>query len=536
MLTFIISLFLMLYTKGLIYTGEYLKTKKLKLKLILTLLIAFFLMNALVYYFSEENKNQRIEMALVDNMNDLQTHYEVLIHNQRVNADAVAISTEMTPKFIKIMKAVQTASGKEKSDLRKELYKLLTPKYRLLKTKGVLQYHFVLPNNESFLRMHKPDKFGDDLTNVRADFKYVNETKKPIYGFTQGRTAHGFRNTYPIFDKDKNYLGAMEISYSSDSFQEYLTHISKIHTHFIVDKTIFTAKAWQRDDLILKYVQSSEHENFMLTINQEHSEEKCIVKNALVFADNGDEINRGVKKGDSFSTYAVIDFEKVVVASYFPIKNLTKTKTLAWIVSYEDSPFIYNSLKSAYVTRTVAFFMLSLLVFLLYRLKLNEYMIQDQADTDGLTGVYNRKKFDKILSYELSRNARYQNNLCVAILDIDFFKKFNDDYGHLIGDEVLIMLSEHISTSIRGTDTFARWGGEEFVLLFPQTSLNQAVVICDKLRLGVQNNPHHSAGTITASFGITAYVNKDTTDSIFKRCDDALYLAKANGRNIVCTK
>jgi len=165
------------------------------------------------------------------------------------------------------MKKAIHATTEEKAILRKELQKILASKYALLKMKGVLQYHFILPNNESFLRMHKVDKFGDDLTNVRADFKYINKMKVPIHGFTQGRTTHGFRNTYPIINDKGEHLGAMEISFSSDSFQEYLTNISKIHTHFLVDKNIFDSNAWKRDDLIVKYTQSEEDKDFMLAIS-----------------------------------------------------------------------------------------------------------------------------------------------------------------------------------------------------------------------------------------------------------------------------
>jgi len=508
-----------------------------KIKLLALLIFSFIVINAGVYYFSQENENERIEIALADNLSDLETHYGVLIHNQKLTADAVAISTiKYMPNVTKIMKKAIYASKQEKVILRKKLQKLLTNKYDLLKMKGVLQYHFVLPNNESFLRMHKIDKFGDDLTNIRADFKYVNEMKVPIHGFTQGRTAHGFRNTYPIINDEGEHLGAIEISFSSDSFQEYLTKISKIHTHFLVDKNIFDSNAWKRDDLIVKYTQSAEHKDFMLAISKNHSFDKCVTQTKKNFANKQNEIKKGVKSGKKFSVYTIVDKEHVIVASYFPIKNLADTKALAWIVSYEESPFIYKSIQSAYLTRVSAFILFLIIAFLLYKLKENEYKIQIQADTDILTGVYNRSKFDKILSYELSRNIRYKSQLCLAILDIDFFKKFNDEFGHLIGDEVLICLAKEISTSIRETDTFARWGGEEFILLFPETSLSQANIICNKLRQNIQNNPHHSAGTITASFGLTAYKPHDTIDTLFKRCDEALYLAKDNGRNNVYTK
>ena len=123
-----------------------------KIKLLALLIFSFIAINAGVYYFSQENENERIEI----NLNDLETHYRVLIHNQKITADAVAISTiKYIPSVTKIMKKAIHASTQEKAVLRKKLQKILTKKYDLLKMEGVLQYHFVLPNNESFLRMHK---------------------------------------------------------------------------------------------------------------------------------------------------------------------------------------------------------------------------------------------------------------------------------------------------------------------------------------------------------------------------------------------
>lgn len=157
--------------------------------------------------------------------------------------------------------------------------------------------------------------------------------------------------------------------------------------------------------------------------------------------------------------------------------------------------------------------------------------IEKKAYFDTLTGIYNRNKFDDILNEELKRVQRYSNKLSMAIIDIDKFKNINDTYGHLIGDEVLVMISKNISSTIRITDIFARWGGEEFVVLFKETSIQDAQMISKKIKDAIQNVEHPLAGSITISLGVTKYLEGDTLESIFKRCDDALYLAKENGRN-----
>jgi len=98
------------------------------------------------------------------------------------------------------------------------------------------------------------------------------------------------------------------------------------------------------------------------------------------------------------------------------------------------------------------------------------------------------------------------------------------------------MLAKHLNYSVRSTDIFARWGGEEFVILFPETTKGEAKIICEKIRLSVEILTHPTAGAITVSFGVAQYEKNDTIESMFKRCDEALYEAKETGRNKVCVK
>jgi len=158
---------------------------------------------------------------------------------------------------------------------------------------------------------------------------------------------------------------------------------------------------------------------------------------------------------------------------------------------------------------------------------------EKKAYIDSLTGVYNRNKLDELFENEIQRVKRYGKHFSIAIIDIDKFKNFNDTYGHLIGDEVLVMLAQCVNNNVRDSDIFARWGGEEFVILFIETSVNEAKIVAEKIKDKIQDLHHQTAGGITASFGITEYIENDTLEGIFKRCDDALYMAKENGRNRV---
>jgi len=163
----------------------------------------------------------------------------------------------------------------------------------------------------------------------------------------------------------------------------------------------------------------------------------------------------------------------------------------------------------------------------------NYLTIAKQASYDGLTDIYNRTKFDEFLSYELERVKRTAHPFSCILLDIDHFKNFNDTFGHLIGDEVLITLAQTVQKLLRTTDKFARWGGEEFSILLVDTSHKEALFIAEKIRKKIEEIVHPIAGSVSASFGVSEFREGDGINSIFKRCDDALYRAKESGRNRV---
>jgi len=643
----------------------------MKIKTIVFLLLIFLTINISVYFLTKINAENIINIVLKNSQKTLKTHHDILLQTQKTTALTIYKSTIQIQRVLEIIEEANHATKETKDKLRDELHRLLDKKYQIIKEKGVLQYHFVLRNNESFYRAHKPSKFGDNLTNIRADFKYTNETKKPIRGFTQGRITHGFRNTFPLFDKNNKHIGALEVSFSSDSFQWYLNNISGIHSHFIVDKHIFEAKAWERDDLVLAYDISAESKNFMVALAKLHSKKICIRDNLIRLKPVRETIDSKILLGEAFVFY-VNDKNQIIVVSFLPIKNVAD-KTVAWIVTYTDSPMIEVALLNKLYIRIISLLVSLLIVYLLLKqvnskLKLEEkniaikkqynllesilnstdnvvfitdnkdviyindkfkellnvknsnefnrrtnhdvlqlfaqeggslhagllnkdeqpmallvrtpekdrivtildknlnkktfkinindmhvnenYLITltditkinehyrasvEKAYIDGLTQVFNRNKFDEVFNDEFKNTKRYGTQFSLAILDIDMFKLFNDNYGHLIGDEVLIRLAQTVKKSVRETDVFARWGGEEFVILFKNTPIEKAKTISEKLRNKIEKNKHPIAGHITASFGITQYVDGDTIKSIFKRCDDALYIAKQNGRNRVET-
>ena len=159
--------------------------------------------------------------------------------------------------------------------------------------------------------------------------------------------------------------------------------------------------------------------------------------------------------------------------------------------------------------------------------------LEKLAITDKLTGIYNRRQLDIIVSDEINRVKRFNKTFSLTILDIDYFKRVNDSYGHHIGDSVLIEISELLKANVRESDYIGRWGGEEFVIISPEIKIEGLIQFIEKIRKIIENYNFSTAGNLTASFGITVYTKEDTIKSIIQRADEALYKAKASGRNKV---
>lgn len=159
---------------------------------------------------------------------------------------------------------------------------------------------------------------------------------------------------------------------------------------------------------------------------------------------------------------------------------------------------------------------------------------RQKALIDPLTGLPNRAGWSERLELEMARWKRYGGELLLAVLDIDHFKRINDNYGHLAGDKVLKIIAGELAKRLRKTDFIARFGGEEFVLLIPSTPLDGGRQLLQTLLEGIEQCPFHFRGervTITLSAGLTAFANDQGSDKVFERADQALYRAKAAGRN-----
>lgn len=158
------------------------------------------------------------------------------------------------------------------------------------------------------------------------------------------------------------------------------------------------------------------------------------------------------------------------------------------------------------------------------------------ATTDELTGLYNRREIMRILDIEISRVSRQQTPLSIMMLDLDHFKAINDQYGHQTGDVTLQNAAASISQGIRKTDAIGRIGGEEFLIIMPDTTIESAYDHADRIRqtLAEQKSTDTAKQFCTTSIGVAQFLQDDTLKSFIQRADETLYRAKAEGRNRVC--
>lgn len=167
-----------------------------------------------------------------------------------------------------------------------------------------------------------------------------------------------------------------------------------------------------------------------------------------------------------------------------------------------------------------------------YRKKLLEQRLQTHMDP--LTKIPNRIAYNERIEQEYQRWLRTKSPLCMAVIDIDHFKSINDKYGHAAGDKTLLVIAKQLKSKLRKTDFLARWGGEEFVILFPDSELTDLIEPLEEIRKKLESLPFkfkHEPVTITASFGLAEFAGEDSVESVFERADKHLYSAKNNGRN-----
>jgi len=316
-----------------------------------------------VYIVSTNDKDTRVKLLLNQQALNLEHNLKVATSHYKTISDIINHEVFNSVAVLKLFyKAKYAKNEDELTIIRNNLYIEIKPHFDRLSKIGVSILQFVFEDNISLLRVHKPDKFGDDLSKVRYSFGYVNKNRKPISGFEHGKISHAFRNVYPIYFNNE-YLGAVDLSFSSDSMQESLIMLHDTDTHFIIDKSVFDPIIYKTQRKI-KYIQSIEHKDFLFAITPHHNGEKLTSEKLKLNMALKKDISENFKHKKPFALHFHED-DNAFIISFLPIKNIKEQKTVAYLISYTNSPYLEKMLHEYLlinITSFITLFLLSIVI------------------------------------------------------------------------------------------------------------------------------------------------------------------------------
>jgi len=324
----------------------------------LYILIAFLISQTIAIIFLNNNNEAKINQLLAESNKLIQTQYSTVYDSFTTLAHTVFRGYIDKPDIIEDFRSRD----------RESLYINLKPSYRYLKSLNFKQIHFHLPNNLSFLRMHKPSKFGDDLTKFRYSVDYVNTNKKFISGLEMGKIVPGFRYVYPMFDSN-GHIGSVETSFSVYAFAKQLEKSYDIYTHFILQKDILSKKLFK--DESVKYLQSLENQDFVTLARKDKLKRESEVKylKPLFNTTLKDKVNKGIKTNKIFSIELKVENKNKYIhkiITFLPLENIQKQK-LGYFVVYHDDKVLLSLEKELYQNYIAITIILLLLFLFLYK-------------------------------------------------------------------------------------------------------------------------------------------------------------------------
>ena len=488
-------------------------------------LLTVFLITAYVMHISYR---KRIEEYQQFKTEEMKKEIEVATNTYRNFSDFLFYNTINRDEISKLLYESYT-NPETKNTNRIKLKTKIDSLYNDIKKYEYRQLHFHLPDTESFLRMHKPPKFGDKLASVRETVRITNLNKTVSIGFEEGRIFNGYRYVYPLFYKDK-HAGSVEISISFSAVIKSLEELFDKKYIFILKKEIIDKKVFSSEKT--NYEPFCINNNYMLDIAVNRKESFDFNREKLL---NNPRIKDFSKKLDLNTDFIL----PVTDSSYSLLFTATKlinfsNQHAGYIISIEPpEEFLYvrnNTLGMIIISGII---MLLLYILIQYHIWV-KIKFEEMAMHDKLTALYNRRMFLEIFKQTLTRMKRSSEYSVTIMADIDHFKKLNDNFGHNTGDTVLKTVAQIIKSSIRESDILCRWGGEEFVVLLPGTNLENGKKIAEKIRLNIENNDFNINAKVTCSFGVAVFTEEETDISdIVNRADKMLYKSKENGRNRV---
>jgi len=481
-------------------------------------IFSFVFLSIVIWFIFELKKNQNKQVYLNQKIVKAAAEFKATLNGYRMLIDFIETRYFRDPEILKLLYESFQTPPKKRDKYRKILFNRLQPLYQEMKKYQIKFLQIKFPDGTVFLRFHRPERFGDIVKEKR--FNILGHTKKEITG--------GFKFPFELYYKN-HFLGTVEIILSYDAVKEELRKIFRGEYQFLIYKKILLNKLLKEEKK--NYIQSEIDPDFYYEGGNTDNYQIPVEVLSQINLKLKEKIKNRLEEFKNFAVDVKVNGDYYVV-SFIVITNMTGEKA-GYLVNYEKDNTIFlfsETFLMMYISVELA--LLAMLAFVI-NIRTRSEKFKILSETDPLTGIYNKGKFNQVLEEELKKVKRYGRPLGVILFDIDHFKKINDTYGHQVGDYVLKTIAKLVKENIRNTDTLARWGGEEFVILAPETDLNGLKTLAEKLRKIIENHNFEPVEKVTSSFGITEAIPEDTTDTVIKRADEALYLAKERGRNRV---
>lgn len=396
--------------------------------------------------------------------------------------------------------------------------------FRILKSNGYSDVIFLLPDGTLFLDTNNPNKVGIKMVDIDNVIVVSNTLKNSV----DKRFYDSMVYSYPLFYKDR----LVAYVYFTVPFYTVGKDISNIFKNayvFYIKKdyiSLYGKRGYIQSELGEDYYVDRKFYNLKIKTKEEDTQTISQINQKIRWS-----MGERIKGEDSFSVPVMFN-DDIFIISFLSIKDLSG-KHIGYLTSYKKDD-TFTEFKNSFLISSILIGIIVLLTsILIHHILRMKSLAEKNAITDKLTNVFNRMAIEPILKIETERAKRSGKPISLIIFDIDFFKKINDRYGHNAGDYVLKKISEIIKNNIRKADYIVRWGGEEFLLLLPETDIDGAKKLAEKLRAVVENFSFKDIGNVTISLGVTQMKTGENLDQAIKRADEALYMAKNKGRNRV---
>ena len=407
---------------------------------------------------------------------------------------------------------------------------------KMKRTYGITHLYFTGPDRVNLLRLHEPERYGDVIDRITT--RLAERTGANAHGVELGPIGtFTLRVVAPWFDeRNRRLLGYVELGMETPEVVERIRKSLAAHGLVLIKKEFLDRTGWEEGMRV--FGRTPDWDRFPRSVVG--SQSLAQIPAALAERIAHDDMRTA-------SIEPVIEIDGNYYRPVFiPIQDVA-LRNVANVVLLVDVSQEINIARLALLLGGIAYLAGGVLLFILFyhlvgwigrRIEHNEQRLEQLATVDQLTGLYNYRMYHSILNGEIARAQRYGHPLSVLLLDIDHFKRVNDNYGHVIGDRVLERLGLLLRESVRSENSVCRYGGEEFAIIVPELGAEAASEMAERLREIVEQTNFDSGRDhkvqITVSIGVAAFPESaGTVEQLTKAADTALYAAKKQGRNCV---